>query len=758
MINKIQAIPNSPQEKFLKSNIREVGYGGQAGGAKSFSLILDALYQLHKPNYNAILFRRTYKRLKAADGLIDLSKQVYPCLGGKYNQSDYVWTFPQYHNNTIRFSHMEHEKNAEDMSGPQYAYVGFDELQEFSERMYLFLFSRNRSSNPDVNVYMRSTFNPGGVGHFWLKQRFITTGIEFNPKHFLRVDGIDTVSDSSEPMATQRMFIPSRLEDNPYLYRGGNSDYERGLHQLGMVDFKRLRHGDWDIRRQGRVYHQFSDDNIVSYDSIDFDNLRASYYHAHDFGAVNRAWGLYHYLDGVYTKIYDELVAEGTTATRAAHILSHLEGKRIVTGYGGAASETQQRQDYADAGLYIEQPPIPDVESQIDAVNKMFENGSLKICSDCTLTINQLENCVRDEKEGIADKATWHHCFVAGTLISTELGLKSIEDIRIGDKVKTRNGFQRVINFSKIDNQPVMRLKTKNNLSVTGTGNHPIFTSVNNSTRLDELRYSDIIIVDENYQQELYQWQQEKIKRQLNLMVRRIIDTCKRTINQTENILGIRENIFIGWFGSIIMGLYQKDFIFIIRIIIRVIMIYVILKSFILVNTLESFICQLDYILKGYKIGWKQLGRLLKSGMHLKRVRSGIVSTLKMYGKMQNILQEVVISVGSTTKLEPCRITQSFAQAIVKVPIADNPVSMMKLGSANIVVKNLRQINMGGKDFAKGNVLLLQVKRKEAVYNLTVENDHEYFANGILVSNCDEMRYFCSSVYTMGEGLEMLRI
>ena len=28
-----------------------------------------------------------------------------------------------------------------------------------------------------------------------------------------------------------------------------------------------------------------------------------------------------------------------------------------------------------------------------------------------------------------------------------------------------------------------------------------------------------------------------------------------------------------------------------------------------------------------------------------------------------------------------------------------------------------------------------------AVYNLTVEGAHEYYANGILVSNCDAIRY-----------------
>jgi len=30
-----------------------------------------------------------------------------------------------------------------------------------------------------------------------------------------------------------------------------------------------------------------------------------------------------------------------------------------------------------------------------------------------------------------------------------------------------------------------------------------------------------------------------------------------------------------------------------------------------------------------------------------------------------------------------------------------------------------------------------------AVFNLTVEGEHEYFANGVLVSNCDAARYLC---------------
>ena len=111
-------------------------------------------------------------------------------------------------------------------------------------------------------------------------------------------------------MGISRLFIPSRLEDNPYLWRDGNSDYERNLNQLDAVDFRRLRWGDWDIRRTGRVYHAFDDKNIGPH-SNDLDYSKVDgYYHSHDFGAVNHVWGL-------WAKIGDKyyiLISEGRVA------------------------------------------------------------------------------------------------------------------------------------------------------------------------------------------------------------------------------------------------------------------------------------------------------------------------------------------------------------------------------------------------------------------------------------------------------------
>jgi len=409
--NEIKPIPGSPQEQFCKSTVRELGFGGAAGPGKSFGLILDVLYQLSKRNYHAVIFRQTYKQLTDAGGLIDYSKQVYPSLGGILNQSTFTWTFPRFHDNTIQFSYIRPEASIEEQAGPAWAYIGFDQLEAFSERQYLYLFSRNRSANPDINLYIRSTFNPGGVGHHWIKKRFIDPFRNSDqPKYFKRVNGIDTEASKDDSLAISRFFISARLEDNPYLWREGNSEYERNLSQLDGVDFRRLRMGDWDVRRTGRVYHAFPGPG-PDVSALDLSKA-AGFYHAHDFGAVNQVWGLFAKIEGKYYMIHEQKLPEGTTAARAAMIKAHFANRKIVAGYGGAKSEDQQRLDYGKEGVVIRGPVISDVESQINMANRLFEKGELIICANCVYTIDQLENSVRDEKEGIQDKAQWHYCDV----------------------------------------------------------------------------------------------------------------------------------------------------------------------------------------------------------------------------------------------------------------------------------------------------------------------------------------------------------
>lgn len=160
-------------------------------------------------------------------------------------------------------------------------------------------------------------------------------------------------------------------------------------------------------QKQGRVYHAFKG---AGPDSSTLDLSSATgFWHAHDFGIVNQVWGLFAKIDGKYYLIYERKLPEGTTATKAASILSRLEGLKVVTGYGGAKSENRQRSEYLKEGITIRLPGISDIEAQINIVNRMFELDELIICSDCVYTVDMLENCIRDEKEGIMDKSRWHY-------------------------------------------------------------------------------------------------------------------------------------------------------------------------------------------------------------------------------------------------------------------------------------------------------------------------------------------------------------
>jgi len=184
-------------------------------------------------------------------------------------------------------------------------------------------------------------------------------------------------------------------------------------------------------KKEGRVYHAFKEAGPDA-SQLDYSKV-TGYWHSHDFGAVNAVWGLWAKIADTYYLIYEQQLPPGTTASRAAMIKSHLEGRKVVAGYGGAKGEDQQRADFQNEGVSIRLPSITDVESQIDAANKMLEAGTMVICSNCVHTVDQMQNCTRDTKEAIADKATWHFLdmcryFAAGCNIPHPAG-QTVNDI-----------------------------------------------------------------------------------------------------------------------------------------------------------------------------------------------------------------------------------------------------------------------------------------------------------------------------------------
>lgn len=156
-VRYIQAQPGF-QTSFLSTEADIAVGGGAAGAGKTFALLLEPMRHIEvNPDFGAVCFRRTYPMIKNEGGLWDESRKLYPLAAGRANENDAEWRFPS--GAKIKFNHLQHEKNIYDFQGAQIPLIMFDELTHFSEKMFFYLLSRNRSTC-GVKPYVRATCNP----------------------------------------------------------------------------------------------------------------------------------------------------------------------------------------------------------------------------------------------------------------------------------------------------------------------------------------------------------------------------------------------------------------------------------------------------------------------------------------------------------------------------------------------------------------------------------------------------------------------
>lgn len=242
--------PNSEaQWRFSAAGEFEALYGGAKGGGKSRVLVAMALRFVHRPTYKAVIFRRTYPRLKE---LIEFARRIYPLHGGKGTAKWMDWRFPG--GGQILFRHMQHESDAGDHQGQQYQFIGFDELTQFTKEQYEELLSCARSEDPEIPVMVRSTANPGGIGHGWVKERFIDCcpTVALGPPRKHEETGVVWQPLGPGPVfydpltRLSRRFYPSKAFDNPDLLKA-NPHYINLLKGLPLHLRKAYLEGDWNV-------------------------------------------------------------------------------------------------------------------------------------------------------------------------------------------------------------------------------------------------------------------------------------------------------------------------------------------------------------------------------------------------------------------------------------------------------------------------------------------------------------------------------
>ncbi len=351
----------------------------------------------------------------------------------------------------------------------------------------------------------------------------------------------------------------------------------------------------------------------------------------------------------------------------------------------------------------------PSVSMRGSFINTIFLEGfngmNIWINKGNNYLIDDLLNGLEKEdgtklKQTHKDKETgdtwekWHHmtdCFVGDTMVSTINGEKRIDEIKIGDLVLTRKGYKKVL---KTWDKGYKKVNTYNigDIKITCTPNHKFYTKEDGFTPIDAIQQTTFLIYN----------------KKTNIICEKKLSVIKESTGQDiqirkegqiefiiQEVLKEKQKDYIDLYGMKSMVKYQKDIILTTLMEIRLIMTFQIWNASVLKNIYPNIIKQ--HLLNLKKKDWNILNLQLrhqKSGIEVKRVENGILNTLLKY--YQYIKENVIVAENIMKDMEQCIVQRN-------VPV---------------------EYNQEG------------VEQEKRVYDIMVEDQHEFFANGILVHNC----------------------
>lgn len=216
------------QKAFIESTADEVLFGGAAGGGKSYAQLMDAfIYATKYPKSKQLMLRRTYSELEKS--LIRVHLDMYPTSIYRYNSTAHSGKFTN--GSIIDFGYLDTKADLLQYQSAEYDVIRFDELTHFTEDVYTYMLSRIRGAN-DFPKAVKSSTNPGSVGHYWVKARFIDPAPPFEMW--------------TTDAGTSRVFIPALVQENKMLMEK-DPNYLKRLENLTEKDKQALLYGNWDI-------------------------------------------------------------------------------------------------------------------------------------------------------------------------------------------------------------------------------------------------------------------------------------------------------------------------------------------------------------------------------------------------------------------------------------------------------------------------------------------------------------------------------
>lgn len=245
-----------PKQEFALTRWEfEILFGGSRGPGKTDCGLVWLIGEEYEPG-KPLLMHPRYRALvirKNADDLadwIDRAHRFYSGFGVDIAYKPAILRFPS--GAIIRTGHLKDDQSYTKYQGQEFPRMLIEELTQIpQEKRYLQLIASCRSTIPEIKPQIFSTTNPGGVGHAWVKRRFVDPA----PPE-------TTFRDKTSGRA--RIFIPAKVDDNPILQKI-DPDYVKGLDALKDTDvelWKAWRLGDWNTFA-GQFFKGYSRDKHV---------------------------------------------------------------------------------------------------------------------------------------------------------------------------------------------------------------------------------------------------------------------------------------------------------------------------------------------------------------------------------------------------------------------------------------------------------------------------------------------------------------
>lgn len=300
-------VPHPPQSVFLWLNCPEAFYGGAAGGGKSDALLMAALQYVDVPGYSALIIRKTWGDLSLPGAVMDRASDWLEDTPARKMSGGRQWIFPS--GARLTFGFIQYPRQRQRYRSAEFQFIGFDELTQFDEDTYQFMFSRiRRPAIPCERCTRPTEYVDGGWTHRvgprckHCAVRLLEDGSEHvavkvgQPAGCASPEPIDrhrcqgaqpdrralekypagaeglTVFDvplrmrsasnpgdvghvwckrrfvDPETRAPGVVYVPAKLEDNPSL---DEEAYVEQMQHMGAIDMARMLHGDWAVNDQG---------------------------------------------------------------------------------------------------------------------------------------------------------------------------------------------------------------------------------------------------------------------------------------------------------------------------------------------------------------------------------------------------------------------------------------------------------------------------------------------------------------------------